>query len=188
MVEKGINIETVNIHMLGDVILSGYGTLATIKVNCMLPANSYPFASDSSPEPYINQFNRWVSQGRKLRFIVGGTGVNIPVKLQSFQHGENDGTNDVYATITMREYRDVEATETAATSSIANPRAKSDQVEKPGVQNYIAIYGDTLSSICRKYYGDGSAATYNRLAAYNGKANPNLLMTGETLKIPQPLP
>ena len=187
-VGTGINVEIVNIHELGDAILTGYGTLATIKINCMLPANAYSFARDDDPEPYISQFEKWVKQKRRLRFIVGGTGVNIPVVIKDFSYGETDGTNDIYADLSLREYPVLTAPQvTAAAAGASTARAASDSGGS-SVQSYTAVYGDTLSGICRKFYGNGTADYYNRLAKYNGKANPNILMTGEVLKIPTPLP
>lgn len=186
-VEEGIHVEIVNIHDLGDIIVLGYGTLATINVDCMFPANNYPFADDDDPDPYINQFKKWRKQKKALRFIIGGTGVNIPVKIERFSHGEQDGTNDVYATITLREYRNPAPVQISTPPSANNTR-EAPATAGASVKTYTVVYGDTLCAICRREYGDGSAATYNKLAAYNGKSNPNILMTGEILKIPKPLP
>jgi len=187
-VSKGLNVEMVNIHELGDAILTGYGTLATIKISCMFPANDYSFASDNDPQPYINQFAKWVEEKRRVRFIVGGTRVNVPVIIEEFRYGENDGTNDVYATIIMREHRILAPVQVAAPPDANTSRGDGESGSGTSEQSYTAVYGDTLSGICRKFYGNGSADYYNRLAKFNGKSNPNILMTGEVLRIPTPLP
>lgn len=44
---------------------------------------------------------------------------------------------------------------------------------------YIVKSGDTLSAIARKYN-----TTYQKLAAYNGIANPNLIYVGQKIKVP----
>lgn len=44
---------------------------------------------------------------------------------------------------------------------------------------YTVKAGDTLSSIANKY-----GTTYQKLAEYNGIANPNLIYTGQVIKIP----
>ncbi len=185
-VETGINIEVINIHQLGDVIVTGYGTLATIQINCMFPANDYTFARSRNPEYYIDRFQRMIHEKQVVRFIVGGTGVNIPVVVQKITSGEEDGTNDVYADIILREHRKLEPVQVTAPGENAN-REKADE-QKPTEKLYKVVYGDTLSALCRKFYGDGTAAVYNRLAKYNGMSNPNILYTGKTLKIPKPLP
>ena len=61
-VSHGINIETINIHTLGEVALAGYGTLPTFKVDCMFPAKKYPFNQPSAeldPYGYVNKFEEW---------------------------------------------------------------------------------------------------------------------------------
>ena len=44
---------------------------------------------------------------------------------------------------------------------------------------YTVVSGDTLSGIARKY-----GTTYQKLASYNGIANPNLIYVGQKIKIP----
>lgn len=184
-VETGVNIETVNIHTLGDVILTGYGTLAAIKIACMLPENDYPFSRSSSPDRYIKQLEAWVKKKTRLRFVIGGTGVNLPVVIESISYGEQDGTNDVYADVMLREYRALKAVKLSPPT--ANKPRETTTPEAASISSYTAKAGDTLCSICRKYYGDDSADTYNKLARYNGRPNPNILYVGETLEIPRPL-
>ena len=50
------------------------------------------------------------------------------------------------------------------------------------MQNHTVQPGDTLSGICRKYYGN--ANLYPKLAAYNNIKNPDLIYDGSVLKIP----
>lgn len=186
-VDCGANVEVINIHQLGDVIVMGYGTLATIKIDCLFPARPYSFALDNDPEAIVEQFQQWIRERSELRFIVGNTGVNIPVKVENISYGESDGTGDVYAALILREYRSlppVEITPAAASKSrtpAAKPPSSTDLI-------YPIEYGDTLSGLCQKYYGDASAAVYQRLASYNNIPNPHLIYVGNTLKIPQPLP
>lgn len=44
---------------------------------------------------------------------------------------------------------------------------------------YTVVKGDTLSSIAKKY-----GTTYQKLAAYNGISNPNVISVGQKIKIP----
>jgi len=50
------------------------------------------------------------------------------------------------------------------------------------MQTYTVVKGDTLSSICRRFYGD--ASLYNKLARYNSIANPNLIYAGQQIRLP----
>lgn len=185
-VETGINIEVVNIHELGDAILAGYGTLCTIKLSCLFPANSYSFSADSDAQRYVEQFQKWIEKKTKLRFIVGGTGVNISVLVQSISYGEQDGTGDIYADLILREYKALKAV-SVTSASATKPRAAVVKTSGASVSNYTIKYGDTLCAICRKNYGDGSYATAVKLAQRNGIPNANIIMAGQVISIPQPL-
>jgi len=182
----GINVEVVNIHELGDVIVTGYGTLQTIKISCLFPANDYPFSSDSDPDYYIQQFKGWVENKTRLRFIIGNTDVNVPVIVESFTYGERDGTGDVYAEITLREYREIVPQQ--VTTNPGASKARPLLAPKSGIKTYTTKAGDTLEAICRAEYGDGSWEMCSRLARYNGMIHTGLLAVGITLKIPKPLP
>lgn len=185
-VEKGINVEVVNIHQLGDAILAGYGTLATIKISCVFPASRYPFSDGSDPDGYVGRLEKWVKKRQKLRFVVGGTGVNIPAVIQSVSYGERDGTNDVYADIILREYRQLQAVkvaDTGANSGRSEPESTGKQLPP-----YAVKAGDCLCAIARKFLGDGSYQMAQKLAAYNfGSRDPNILYVGETVNFPPTL-
>jgi LysM repeat protein len=180
-VSHGINVETINIHTLGDVALAGYGTLPAFKVECMFPAKNYPFLQATAmidPYGYVDKFKNWCDNRAVLRFIVSDTTVNIPVLIAEIVYGEKDGTGDVYATITMRKYRELSAVQMSNTGN----SARSTKRTTVAVQAYTIKSGDTLSAICRKYYGD--ASLYPKLASYNGIKNPHLIYAGNTIKLP----
>lgn len=178
---KGNNIETINIHALGDVILAGYGTLATIQIDCMLPAKEYPF-SFSTQEPYslVDEFSKWIDDKKIIRFVISDTPINIAVLMQSIEYSETDGTNDVYASITLREYRELSIVKVSTMETQNKPRITVSPPVKSS--SYTIVKGDTLSSICRKFYGN--ANLYSKLAKVNNIKNPNLIYAGNTLKIP----
>lgn len=183
LIYHGINIETINIHTLGDVALPGYGTLPTLKIECMFPANDYLFNQPNTildPYAYVKKFEDWCDNYAVLRFIVSNTSVNIPVLINEIMYGEKDGTGDVYATITMREYRKLSAVQVTKTGTGNVVRSNEKTTSTP--QTYVVKKGDTLSAICRKYYGN--AALYAKLSSYNSIKNPNLIYVGQVIKLP----
>ncbi len=180
-VSHGINIETINIHTLGDVILPGYGTLSAIRIDCMFPSKKYPFNQPGTkidPYGYIKKLETWCDSRAILRFIVSDTGVNVQVIISDISYGEKDGSGDVYATINLREYRKLMAVQTNKTGN----KTRVTEKTSPGIENYVIKSGDTLGAICRKYYGKASLST--KLATYNSIKNPNLIYAGKTLKLP----
>ncbi len=177
----GINIETINIYMLGDVVLPGYSTLATIKIECMLPAKKYPFNQPKTkiePYEYIKKFKAWCDNHTVMRFVISGTGINVQVIITDITYGEKDGTKDVNATISLREYRKLIAIQTNKTGNIK----RSSEKTSTDTDTYVVKKGDTLGAICRKYYGDSSL--YLKLAKYNDIKNVNLINAGLKIKLP----
>lgn len=179
-IEHGIRMETINIHTLGDVNIAGYKTLAAIKLECLFPTSISPFAANMEPYEYVAAFEKWCDERKVLRFVVSDTPVNIPVLVKSIGYAEQDGTNDVYASIELYEYRELSAVKVESSGSGNKPRAAGVSVVK--AKSYTVQKGDTLGSICRSYYGN--ASIYPKLAAVNGIKNPNLILTGSILKMP----
>jgi LysM repeat protein len=181
-VSHGINIETINIHTIGDVILPGYGTLPTIKIDCMLPARKYSFNQPSAKlDPYgyyIKKLEKWCDNHTVLRFIVSGTSVNEQVLISEISYGEKDGSGDVYASINLYKYKKISAVQINKTGS----NSRSTEKTTTGKTNYVIKSGDTLGSICRKYYGNASLNL--KLASYNGIKNANLIYAGKAIKLP----
>jgi LysM repeat protein len=180
-ISHGINVETINIHTLGDVVLPGHGTLSTIKIDCMLPASKYSFNQPNAkltPYDYIKKFKGWCDKHTILRFAVSKTMVNLDVIITDLSYGERDGTKDVYATITFREYRNLSVIQENETRN----KTRGSEKSNTEVDLHVVKPGDTLCSICRKYYGNSSL--YLKLASYNNIKNANLIIVGQKIKLP----
>lgn len=187
-VEAGRKVEPLDMQEAGTLNLPGLKTLLDKGIQCMFPAQAYPFVNAGAtynPWYYVKKFRNWSESAEVLRFVISDTEVNEPVLVESITYGEQDGTGDVYATIQLKGYRDVTAPQlerTAVDDASKNaPRAPAEAQEEPQ-QTYVVVKGDSLWSICKKFYGDGSLAY--RLAAYNNIANANLIYPGQVLKIP----
>jgi len=155
-ISHGINVETVNIHTLGDVALAGYGTLPNLKLDALFPARRYAFVQATtflSPYQYVAKFEAWIDRRTVLRFVVSDTPVNLPVLVEDITCREQDGTGDVYATINMRQYRQLAAPKTQEQETKNEPRADRGS-SAPAAQTYTVVSGDTLSGIARKFYGN----------------------------------
>lgn len=177
----GVSVETININKLGDVIIPGYETLPTFRVDCMFPAKAYAFNQPRTiPYPYfyVKLIKEWCKNHTMLKFIVSESDVAEDVIITDMSYGERDGTGDVYASISMRRYRKMEVKRISTGNS-----SRTDEKAAVPPQKYIIKPGDTLSAICRKYYGD--ASLYLKLAKYNGIKNANLIYVGRELKLPK---
>ena len=182
-ITDGINIELVNVHTIGDVIIGGYGTLCTIKVDCIFPAQKYPFSAAVliRPYEYVETLKKLCDAGRVLRFIVSDTPVNVPVLIKDIKYGEKDGTGDVYATITLREYRKIEAVQTQKQERTQN-ETREESSPPTMSHSYVVVRGDTMWAISRRFYGEPRLCY--PLAAFNNIPNANILHVGQILNIP----
>ncbi len=185
--EAGRKVEPLDMQETGTLNLPGLKTLLDKGIQCMFPAQAYPFINAGTvldPWYYVKKFKAFSEAAEVLRFVVSDTDVNEPVLVESITYGEQDGTGDVYATIQLKGYRDVTAPQVERTADDASknaPRAATETQEE-SQQTYVVVKGDSLWSICKKFYGDGSLAY--RLAAANNIANPNLIYPGQVLTIP----
>lgn len=184
-IQESRNMETVNIYSLGDVALLGTNTYSTIKMEFLLPAQKYPFVLIDQivdPYEYVSTFRRFKDDGTVMRLIISGTTVNIPVRVQEMTYKEQDGTNDLYMTLTLCEYKELAAVKVESTKAGADNAARAVETQPGTPDTYKIVSGDTLWSICRRFYNDSGLAS--KLAAYNGIKNPNLIYAGSTLQLP----
>lgn len=181
-VSNGMRIESINLYGVGDINLAGRPLPDNIKLTVMFPSKKYPFLNSgarTNPDYYINYFKKWVKNKTVVRYIVSGTKVNKPVLIEDFTYGEKDGTNDVYADITLREYKELKKVSVSVKKNKSRPKATTSQATR----KHKVIRGDTLWAISRKYYGDATLCW--KLAKYNKIKNANLIYVGQTITIPE---
>lgn len=178
----GNRIETINIHEVGDVNIAGYGALAAPRIDCLFPAHDYPFiqpgANTADPYSYVAQLQKWIDDKVVIRFIISDSPVNLKALVEEIEYGEQDGTGDVYAGISLRQYRELAAVQTGT----AENTIRTQLAPVTTAKTYTVVAGDTLSAICRKFYGN--ANLYPQLASFNKLKNANIIRVGDVLQLP----
>lgn len=181
----GRQIENIMLDQIGEINLPGGALLGSCTIETMFPAQLYPFCNPGAsarPDAYLDQLETWSKAGTVVRWIVSGTRVNVPVLIEAVDYGEQDGTNDIYATIRLRGYKKPETPVLAVSGGAQTGR--DSKTGASSVKTYTVQPGDTLWGIARKYYGNGTE--YTRIAAANSGQikNPNLIYPGQTITIP----
>lgn len=180
----GRAVEHLDMAVTGEIALPGLKKLLNDKLEALLPAQLYPFCTPgavASPKYYLDLLTAWSANGDVCRYIVVGADVNLPVLLGQIEYREEDGSNDVYATIPLYEYRYLdEAQIVKATENTVRVVEASSEPLTPA--KYTVVKGDSLWSICRKQYGDGSLCY--KLATANNIKNPNIIRVGQVLELP----
>ena len=183
----GKNVETINISQIGDVYLPGKQTKFAGSFDFLLPAHDYSFVeagARADPQYYLDYLVAWALGSDPVRLIITGTAINTLVYIEEVSQSEKDGTGDRYITVYVKEYTNLEAVEVENSKSNTQNRGRTRGAAMNKSQSYTIKKGDTLSAICRTYYGRSTAKYYNALAKYNGIKNPHLIYAGNTIKIP----
>lgn len=107
-VNNPYNNSTVNINNKGDMSMIGKRGLATLSISSFFPAERYGWETSYpilQPYEYVSSIESMANSGSPCKLSISGTSVSKNVTIESFKYGERDGTNDVYFTIELREYR-----------------------------------------------------------------------------------
>ena len=107
-VSNAYNNSTINVNSLGDINMLGKRGLTTIKFSSFFPAQAYDGIVNTTPDSpysYIEKIKSFAQKGQPCKLAISNTNINLNVSIDSFDYSEKDGTNDVYFSISLREYR-----------------------------------------------------------------------------------
>lgn len=180
-VATAINITTANVVGVGDVSIAGKNRGEGITLEGFFPAQQYNFLTGAYMDPYqiAATIENWCQNAEVVRYIVAGTSVNRPCLVESIRYGEQDGSNDVYYSISLAPYVYLSAPTVSAEAGTLDRAVETP----PAVQDtYTVVRGDTLWELARKFYGEPRLAY--KMATANNITNPNLIFPGQELVLP----
>lgn len=164
---------TLNVISLGEINLLGKTGLRSVSLSCFFPAQDYNFSKSDREDPdyYISKLEKWRKSNTLLRFIISDV-VNMQCTIESLSWGMQDGTNDIYYTLTLKEYRIVSTKK----RSVKNVKATTHKIKA----------GETLNRIAKKYYGKSTATYRDKIYNANKKIlkSKSNLPKGKKIKIP----
>lgn len=168
-----VDINTINIDKLGDVVIPGFRKITTWTDDFLLPVRNYTFNNSgtyTNPFYYIDQLSVWQNNRVLVNYIVSGTGVNIPVYIKKIEYGEDDGTNNMKLSVTVVRYYGKKVT----------TGAKKDVSQNVTVTYNIKTM--SIGQLCNKYYGEVTLS--NLLIKYNKYSNQSAIKNGAKIIIP----
>jgi LysM repeat protein len=194
-------IEKYEILKLGQIAVPTHMELKEYSFETELPHESLNYVETlngfKDAEFYLNLFKSWREELVPIRFLAGKATsdasmesdiINILVLIESLTITEKAGEErDKYVSFKLVEYKEhnkqdilLEVNEETGKASTV----KKDRKNPKSKGSYIIKAGDTLWSIAKKFYSDGSKYTKIYNANKNIIKNPSLIYSGQKLVIP----
>lgn len=182
--EGNAKINGEGIVRYGDISIYGGRGLRKIEISCFFPNQEYSFnAYKNVPKPYtcVDNINSWFRRGSPIILTITGTNINNLFTISDFTYGEQDGTGDVYYTISFVEYINTNT----GSSNVGSNAGSSNENKRPNEKTdsktdantgkqkvHKVVKGDNLWDIAQKYYGKGSE--YPKIKNANSSKYPSL--------------
>lgn len=146
-ISNGMNNTSLLVHNLGEINLKGKRGLWSITLESFFPSQKYDFAMDSYHPPYeyyIKKLKALFVANTTVHLIITKTDINMYCTIESFEYGHEERNMDVSYSLTLKEYREAEAT----------PAGKPKRVTKEkGTGSYKWKKGDTWQKVTKMKLG-----------------------------------
>ncbi|NFA98030.1 LysM peptidoglycan-binding domain-containing protein [Clostridium botulinum] len=195
------NNKTYDIINLGEINTINKPKLTEISFESFFPKHKGPYVSSEQlfePSFYIAKIREWRDKKQKIRFIFTGSPLEINdlFTIENFKPSEEGGeVGDVHYSIELKRYKNYAAKKvvivtpktSAANQSvkkvIANSKAaRPSNTNKP--KTHTVSGNDTLWHIAKRYLGDGNKWPQIYNLNKDKIKNPNLIYTGQVLRLP----
>jgi hypothetical protein len=102
------NNVSINVESVGELNILGETKLSQIELASFFPKNHYTFCTHRgfpSPKEFVEKFETWRTSKKPIRLVMTGTPINDLFSIESFEYGQNDGTNDINFTLSLKRYK-----------------------------------------------------------------------------------
>lgn len=160
-VQMSQNNTSVMIQNFGEINLKGKRSLYSISFSSFFPHERYEFCKCEPLEPYnyVEIFQKWCEDNETLLLCVSGTLISYFCTIEELSFSEEDGTGDVFYTLSLKEYRNpyIKTVQDAIKTIF-----KNDTVKKPATKrvsktvkshSYKWKKGDTWNKVAKKETG-----------------------------------
>ena len=129
-VKTGQGNKVVGVEQLGEALVFGLPKAVEISFSCFFPDlnHEYPFVvgDEKSPADCVALLTKWKEGQKPVRIIITDSPVNLLVGIMRFAYKEKDGTRDIYYTLELTEYKDLN------TPDANNPKKIDEQTGLKG--------------------------------------------------------
>lgn len=166
--------ETISLIDGNDINILQNPALVEVSFTLRLPQQSYPFAdTDTDAETFLNKLKDLKSNMKSFQFIVSRMkpdgsllfDTNLTMALESYTIKEDAEEGfDVLVDIEMKQFKEygtkrLNVKSSSGGKTTTTKATPTRPTNKPAAKTHTVASGDTLWSIAKKYYGDGSKHT-----------------------------
>lgn len=107
VISSPINNEKFTTINQGEIKLIGQRGLKLLKIESFFPKNHYSFSRDRSYVgwEYVETIESWIERRMPIRLIITDTPINLAMTIENFEYGVQDGTGDIYYSLTLEEFK-----------------------------------------------------------------------------------
>lgn len=108
-INSPVNNETFTTINQGDIKLFGERGLKDLTIDTFFPVKEYSFArsNDYKGWEYVDLIESWIERKLRVRLVVTGSPVNVVMAIDNFEYGVQDGSGDIYYSLTLSEFKDI---------------------------------------------------------------------------------
>lgn len=166
--EKQLN-QTITLLNVGEANLKGERGLKTTQLASFFPSEKSPFYNNAKrkPDKYVEMIGRWKNAKSVVRVIVSDMKINLAMLIDEFDFSGKEGDGDIYYTISLSEYRDLNVPSVQGATKVRDNGLKDRPDTAPSEGYHTVVSGETLWGIAKEHYGDGSQ--YSKIYAANNE-------------------
>ncbi len=179
----------------GQIAIPTHMELKEYSFECEFPNNPLHYVETTNSfkpaDYYINLFKEIREDLKPIRFIASngiGDEITSLVLIEDIEIVEKAGEEgDKYLSFSLLEYKEFNKKQVTVQKGIiinTLPKSQPAPVNPKSTGSYTVLSGDSLWSIAKKYYGDGSKFTKIVEANKDKIKNPSLIYPGQVLTIP----
>ena len=159
-VSTGQENKTVNVEQVGEALVFGLPSAQQISFSSFFPAtvHDYPFVVGDVQDPayFVEKLKKWKASRKPVRVIITDSPVNLMTGIMNFDYREDDGSRDIYFTLKLTEYKDLNTPLANNNKQIDGTTGLKDR-PSPSINNSAASNMSRAADVvdvARKAYGD----------------------------------